>query len=243
MNEEERVALAAYRRALDAKTPDPQPSWSRLVAKIEAGAHPLPVDLVAPRRPWWIPVAVGAAAAAVLAAWLLPGFERTQPATREASDQAAMAAEDEAPGAVSQDDARLVTPAPIEEVPPEPEPEAVPVPDAVPVPKVVPEPVAKPKRKPNPARDASFDVVAEANAIRRVQEAIRDGRAAAALKLLRRYRARFPKGTLRDEAALLQADALCLDGKAEAARKAAASFVRAHPSSPLTQRATGICAD
>ena len=227
MKQEEREALSAYRTALDAKTHDPQPAWGRLVSKIEAGAHPLSVDLVTPRRPWWIAGALGVAAAAGLALWLVPSFQRSQSEAVTSSPQAAMEADVEPevvapPVAPSEPPTRVVTPPP---APEEPEPE--------------PEPTPKPSRKPAP----TYDVVAEANAIRQVQTAVRDGRAKPALQLLRRYRARFPKGALRDEAALLQADALCLDGKRDAARRAADAFVRAHPSSPLAQRAKGICAD
>lgn len=230
MKEEEREALSAYRAALDVKISDPQPAWGRLVSKIEAGAHPLSVDLAVPRRPWWIAGALGVAAAAGLALWLVPGFQRSQSEAATTPPQAVMEADPEPPDVAppvtpTEPPTRIVTP-------PEPEPE----------PELVePEPAPTPKPTPKPA--PTYDVVAEANAIRQVQEAVRDGRAKPALQLLRRYRARFPKGALRDEAALLQADALCLDGKRDAARRAAEAFVRSHPSSPLAQRAKGICTD
>ena len=231
MKEEERAALSAYRKALDAKTSQPQQAWGRLVSKIEVGAHPLPVDLAVPRRRWWLVAALGVAAAAGIAVWRVPDFVPTRSEAGTTPDQAVMQVEDQPP---------LVSPS-------EPPPRTAAPPAAVevlevprPEPPSVPNP--KPEPKPKPKAEPTLDVVAEANAIRQVQEAVRDGRAAVALRLLRRYRSRFPTGALRDEAALLQADALCLDGDRDAARRAAQAFVRAHPGSPLAHRAEGICA-
>jgi hypothetical protein len=52
-----------------------------------------------------------------------------------------------------------------------------------------------------------------------------------------------PAGAFAPEARLHRAEALCLLGRVEAAREAAATFVRELPDSPLRARMAGVCAE
>lgn len=253
MNENERSALAAYRSSLGAKQPEPGRDWSRLLSKVEAGAQPMSVELEPPRRRRWIAWGLGAAAAVILAAWAWPRSEAAQGEDAAGASQAAYGAEERAPSGVTntrREPARNTSP----QAPPVPEPPAT---DDDAVSESVPREGSKPAddsaraiiksprsgTETTPAADASKPegVVAEAKALRAIRASIRDQKADQALRLLRRYLSRFPAGVLRDEATLLRADALCMDGQREMARGVASGFVRAHPKSPLTARARDVC--
>ncbi len=84
-------------------------------------------------------------------------------------------------------------------------------------------------------------LVAEAKLLRRARAALRDGDADRALALVRQHQARFPDPELRDERRVLEADALCAAGRADAARRVARAFVRTNPRSPLASRARELC--
>jgi hypothetical protein len=64
-----------------------------------------------------------------------------------------------------------------------------------------------------------------------VREALTASQADRALAGLDRYDARFPAGALREEAAVLRAEALLAAGRREDARRWAARFLESHPSS------------
>lgn len=260
MNENERSALAAYRASLGAKQPEPARDWSRLVSKIEAGVQPLSVDIEPPRRRRWVAWGLGAAAAVLLAVWAWPKFEAAQGEDGTDGSAAAYEAGDRASSAVA-----LPQPEPARRAGGRPTPsisnpavaddEAVPDvgPDAGPEQPAEPpaESAAPTKRVPRagshakPVAEASEtrDVVAEAKALRAIRAALRDQHPGQALRRLRQYLSRFPTGVLRDEATLLRADALCMDGQREKARDVATQFVRAHPKSPLTARARDVCVE
>jgi len=251
MNENERLALAAYRTSLGAKQPEQARDWSRLVGKIEAGAQPLSVDLEPRRRRGWIAWGVGAAAAVLLAAWAWPRSEAAQGDEGSDASQAAYEVEGRASSAVARpqpEPVRGMGARPGPSIPGAPAAELEVVPDVIPQQPARPEsdPMRRQPRigkgtKPVTEVSETQDVVAEAKALRAIRASLRDQHPGQALRLLRRYLSRFPTGALRDEATLLRADALCLDGQPERARDVAARFVRTHPKSPLTARARGVC--
>ena len=85
---------------------------------------------------------------------------------------------------------------------------------------------------PRVARAANAGSVADELAlIERARKALDAGRGAAALGTLRQHRKQFPKGAFLEEASALQASALCETGREDAARKAAAKFLRRYPKS------------
>lgn len=253
MNENERSALAAYRSSLGAKQPEPGRDWSRLLSKIEAGTQPMSVELEPPSRRRWIAWSLGAVAAVALAVWAWPRPEAAQGESTADASQAAYGAEERAPSGVANTQRDPVQPM-------NPQPRSVPQPPVTDD-EVVPEPVrgelsartAEPVKRSKKAPPSGAEpesaadvpkpggVVEEAKALRTVRALIRDRKADEALRLLRRYFSRFPTGELRDEATLLRADALCMDGQREMARGVASGFVRAHPKSPLTARAQDVC--
>lgn len=260
MNENERSALAEYRASLGAKQPDAARDWSRLVGKIESGAQPMSVELEPPRRRRWAAWGVGAAAAVLLAVWAWPKFEPARGEDTAGVSQAAYEAEQRGTSAVVRpqpEPLRRMEPAPrppAPDVPPEPIQDAEPEPRVKPEPQVPPESPPKPRANPakggeetsRPERDTKSevqepDVVAEAKALREARAALRDQNPSDALRRLRRYLSRFPQGVLRDEATLLRADALCMDGQREKSRDVAAHLVRTHPKSPLAARARAVC--
>lgn len=256
MNDSERSALAAYRTSLGERLPEPGRDWSRLVGKIEAGAQPLSVELEPPPRRRWLAWGVGAAAAVVLALWAWPRFEATQGEDSAGSSQAAYGAEEPAPSVLARPQPEPPRPTRTEPRPSTPEDPAPATQDDVrpdlvldEAPKHAAEPAGSTKQptrsgtgaKPVAEVSKTEDVVAEAQALREIRASLRDQHAGDALRLLRRHLARFPSGVLRDEATVLRADALCMDGQREKARGVASGFVRTHPKSPLTARARGVC--
>jgi hypothetical protein len=68
------------------------------------------------------------------------------------------------------------------------------------------------------------------------------GHATAALELLDRRRAAFPKGAFREEAAALRVEALVLAGDFAAARALAARFAAAFPESAYAERVRSVAA-
>lgn len=120
----------------------------------------------------------------------------------------------------------------------------------------VPEPEATradmPRTKPNrraprstaaKAPTALDDVSEEVELVGRARRKLATGSPKEALKLLRDHARRFPRGVMREEGRVLEAEALCASGQASAARKRADRFVADHPSSPMRKRAEGICRD
>ncbi|MGH1343008.1 MAG: tetratricopeptide repeat protein [Nannocystales bacterium] len=256
MNENERAALAEYRGSLGRKQPEQDRDWARLVSKIEAGAQPLSVELEARPRRRWLPWGLGAAVAVLSAVWAWPEPEPADAAHRPGGAQAAYGAGEQTSSASVRSQSlpvRSVDPGrqPSTSGAPSVEPDLPPAP----VPALAPEArrgiVDRRSRAPASGREVepaaevpkTHNVVAEAKALREIRAALRDQDGRHALGLLRRYRSRFPTGVLRDEATVLHADALCLDGQRERARTIAARFARSHPRSPLAGRARGLCED
>lgn len=72
--------------------------------------------------------------------------------------------------------------------------------------------------------------------IERARSSVDRGQAKAALGVLKTHRRQFPKGAFLEEAAALRASALCKSGRAEAAAKASAAFLRRYPKSVHVSR-------
>lgn len=77
--------------------------------------------------------------------------------------------------------------------------------------------------------------------IRRAHTALTRGDGDAAMRLLERYRQHHPAGVFAQEAAGLRVLALCSQGRTDAARRAGAQFLRAHPNAPLRARVAQAC--
>ncbi len=72
--------------------------------------------------------------------------------------------------------------------------------------------------------------------IERARASVDRGQAKAALGVLKTHRREFPRGAFVEEAAALRASALCKSGRAEAAAKASAAFLRRYPKSVHASR-------
>ena len=79
--------------------------------------------------------------------------------------------------------------------------------------------------------------------VRAASEALRDGRGEDALAAVDRYLRSYPTGTFVPEARLHRSEALCLLGRRDEARAAAAAFLRELPDSPLRARVSSVCAE
>lgn len=82
---------------------------------------------------------------------------------------------------------------------------------------------------------------AEAQGLREIQRALRDGSGQTALELVATDAMRFSGGVLHQERAAAKIQALCLLGRAEAARKEAESFEQRWPRSSLLARVRSAC--
>lgn len=110
--------------------------------------------------------------------------------------------------------------------------ELKPEPDAAPAPAV-----ARSKR------ENAGTVADELALIERARSSLGRGQASSALRTLKTHRRQFPKGAFLEEAAALRASALCKSGKAAAAQKASASFLRRYPNSVHESRVMACQAD
>lgn len=263
MSEDMQSLLSAYKAEVEQSVPDRERDWGRLVQRIDAGTEPLPVDLEPPARRRWLPWALGAAAAVALATWGLTRVGWGTPAEQtggahmavdEAGSRGSERAVEVQPPTASTSVRRQHSRAP--EAEPEPNPEPEPLAEVEPEPQSETEPEREHRRRVRPSRATSPEpepeskpapsespIVAEARSIRRIRAALRDGRGKAALERVAAHERAFPKGTLTDELAVLEADALCQLGRAGDARKVAAAFVRRRPASPLAARARRICTE
>jgi len=73
---------------------------------------------------------------------------------------------------------------------------------------------------------------AEASLLSKVRAALRSGDAHGALIVLNQLQAQFPKGALGQERDVLAVEVLAANGNTAAAKRKAAAFIAAHPSSP-----------
>ncbi len=248
MSDDVDTLLAAYRGELDDKIPRAERDWSRLEQKLDAEVEPLALS-ENKSRGRWVAWALGSLAALLLAAWGLAEASRWA-MPEDSSRERAAADVVEAPppsqaGAqqrVEQETERSeanFAPSAEPDPPPSHDPEA----DVV----AQPEPPARKIKRAEPAapkaqpKPTSSPVIAEAKSLRQVRAALRDGQGERALKLVRKHRRAFEGGTLRDEADLLEADALCTLGRRDEARRLADRLVERSPRSPLASRAGAMC--
>ena len=89
---------------------------------------------------------------------------------------------------------------------------------------------------------AAADLAGDLDRLRRVHEALRAGRAEAALMLLDREGQGLEAGPLAEEAQGARVSALCQLGRVADARAATVRFLAAWPASPLAMRLRGGCA-
>ncbi|HTM44486.1 MAG TPA: hypothetical protein VL137_05995 [Polyangiaceae bacterium] len=82
---------------------------------------------------------------------------------------------------------------------------------------------------------------AEADLLKRAQQAINSGDNATALALAQEHAAKYPNGVLVQERIGLQAITLCRTGAHEQGVAAATRFLKANPSSPLSERVRSSC--
>jgi TolA-binding protein len=85
---------------------------------------------------------------------------------------------------------------------------------------------------PGPDRSNETSVHAELAALERARSVLASGEAARALALLDSYRARFPRGSMVPEAAVLRIEALVGAGDLAAAQRAGDAFLADQPQSP-----------
>ena len=118
--------------------------------------------------------------------------------------------------------------------------EAAPAPGVAPA--VTPAVAPAPASRAAPAAPAAADLAGDLDRLRRVHEALRAGRAEAALSLLDREGQGLEAGPLAEEAQVARVSALCQLGRVADARAATARFLAAWPASPLAMRLRGGCA-
>jgi hypothetical protein len=86
------------------------------------------------------------------------------------------------------------------------------------------------------------DLLAESQALARVQRALRDGQPQQALTLLAQQEREFSRGALHEERAAARALALCSAGRGAEGQRAAAAFAVRYPQSVLGARVQSRCA-
>jgi outer membrane protein assembly factor BamD (BamD/ComL family) len=87
----------------------------------------------------------------------------------------------------------------------------------------------------------SAELAEELANLRRVQEALRAGRGAEALRLLDAGSSRLDQGQLRQERLAAEVFAACQSGEVERARRAARRFLDENPATPSAARLQSSC--
>ncbi|MBV1861023.1 MAG: sigma-70 family RNA polymerase sigma factor [Nannocystaceae bacterium] len=100
-------------------------------------------------------------------------------------------------------------------------------------PSSVPTPEAEPRAVPG--------LQAEAALVRDASAALAQGDPKTALTRVAEHRSRFPEGSLSDAATALRIEALCADGRSRQARTEAATLLRETPTSPVAARVRRAC--
>ena len=121
---------------------------------------------------------------------------------------------------------------------PEPEPEA----DTETEPEPVRREVAKAKASPSVREAPTSDLAEETRLLARARRRLGAASPRDALAPLREHARRFPNGQLTEDRMVLQAQALCESGQADAGRKQAAALRKAFPSSSHLPRVDRACA-
>jgi TolA-binding protein len=99
-----------------------------------------------------------------------------------------------------------------------------------------------PKRAPAPAPAPSQDVREEIRLLDHARAALLQHAPSRALERLAQYTQRFPRGALRQEAAVLRIEALRAQGDQTRAAVLAQEFLAKHPGSPHAERVTAAAA-
>jgi hypothetical protein len=94
-----------------------------------------------------------------------------------------------------------------------------------------------------PAPADSASISREIAAVDQVRTLVSKGQSSAALTALGKYRKEFPRGVLRQEATLLQIEALAKAGNLAAAREIGQRFLREHPRTPHEKRVRALLGD
>lgn len=97
-------------------------------------------------------------------------------------------------------------------------------------------PTEEPATRSSAPRQNQGSVADELALIERARTSVDRGQAKAALGVLKTHRRQFPKGAFLEEASALRASALCKSGRAQAAAKASAAFLRRYPKSVHASR-------
>jgi hypothetical protein len=252
MSEHHDAPLSEDARALlDAFTADETPTaqqqddvWAsvsrdtpppRRLQKVETG--PQPATTPAPRRTWiWVAAAVAAAAAAVL----VLGDREGQQAQQRQSQQEPHTAPYQAAPTGAEGRAEEGTPAPIRTM-------ARQVPAPVPPEVDTAEPPAEeeleppPLQRPSTRHPAGTDARAEIEALRRAKQALAEGRASEALKILDAPGRARGRGQLGREREALRVEALCAVGQTDRAAKEAKLLLERMPQHPYASKLRRPC--
>lgn len=94
-----------------------------------------------------------------------------------------------------------------------------------------------------PAPADSASIAREIEAVDQVRTLVSRGQSSAALSALGKYRKEFPRGVLRQEATLLQIEALAKAGNLARAREIGQRFLREHPRTPHEKRVRALLGD
>jgi hypothetical protein len=114
-------------------------------------------------------------------------------------------------------------------------------PAAVEAPKIAP--TSRPGSATTPAPADSASIAREIEAVDQVRTLVSRGQSSAALSAIGKYRKEFPRGVLRQEATLLQIEALAKSGNLAAAREIGQRFLREHPRTPHEKRVRALLGD
>lgn len=96
---------------------------------------------------------------------------------------------------------------------------------------------------PSPSSTEVDELRAEMALIREARQALQADRPKGALEVLDAHARAFPRGQMREDAAVLRIEALCAAGKAPQARAEVRLFLRAFPGSAHAQRMRATCSE
>jgi hypothetical protein len=226
--------IAAVRRELRPSAAAQAATWAALRARIDADEHAAlpPAPRFAGRRaPFLIGVAIAAAAAVLLVAWLgrqplevVEDGARAQAVDRARADSTggeAHTRRDRSGGTATAREPRAAPPA------------AAPTPTPAPMPDPPPGPAARAADGATAPAGPTGEGEGEVELVVRARAALVDGDAEAALALAREAARRFPTGPLAIERAAIEMRALCRLGRADAARVTAEALARTHAGSEV----------